>query len=796
MKRTHLPLVAAIAVLLAACSDDPGATPDTGQQAGQDAGFDAGLPPPCTVGCNEIPDAGNTDAGLPVEVKLTTVTPARGRIGGGASVTLEGKGFVNGFATRSTDARKETRIYFGTNEASTFQIIDDDTSEVTAPPNPAGEVEVIVFNPNGTARCDKCFTYFTELQLRSLTPDTGVREGGNTVELRGDGFAGGATVLFGGVASPQVTVVDNRILNAVVPAAAVGGPVDVRVFNKNGVGELRRGYNYQQVLEVTSVSPAFGPLAGGETVEIKGRQFVDVTSVSFGSGNFAVAVTRDPETLEITVPPGAVPGPVDITVKTQTGTATLKGGFVYFDDAATGLTLAGAVPARGPAKGQNRVVLVGTGFDHPSAEFYFQTARAVPVAPPGPNSVEVEAPAGPANSSVDLAVTDGTNEARLVGAYRYNISLTSVTPAFGSGAGGQLVTLSGEGFAPGLEVGFGALAGTELTIVNAQTATVKTPPGAGGPVDVTIRMASDHDNKDVLAAGFAYDDKITIGRITPDTGAIAGGTWVTIMGTGFEPGVIVTIGGGPLKDLRVVDRYVIVGRTPPASSGPATVEVSRSGDKDALPGGFTYFDPRNANGGSSGGPLNGTLNVTVLDNTQGMQGSPVSGALVMLGSDPTTPFQGLTDARGQITISDPQLVKAQQVTVSKKGYEAISVSRQESQNLTVYLSVNDGEGGGPPSFPPSAPPAIISGKVTGFKLPRPLTADEVAYAEVWLAPNSLYFTAPLGNSATPQQRDQNGERWRVTQDGGTYTIFSGRGLKTVYAVFGIFDKTRRSSPRC
>ena len=98
MKRTHLPLVAAIALVLAACSDDPVAPPDAGSPAAQDAGFDAGLPPPCAVGCDEIPDAGTSDAGLPVEVKLTTVTPARGRIGGGTSVTFEGKGFVNGFA--------------------------------------------------------------------------------------------------------------------------------------------------------------------------------------------------------------------------------------------------------------------------------------------------------------------------------------------------------------------------------------------------------------------------------------------------------------------------------------------------------------------------------------------------------------------------------------------------------------------------------------------------------------------------------------------------------------------------
>lgn len=789
MKRANLPLLAVLALVLAACSEEPAAQPDAGLPVTSDAGFDAGLPPPCTVGCNEIPDAGPVDAGDPVEVKLTTVTPARGPIGGGVSVTLEGKGFVRGFAERSTDARRDTRIYFGTNEASVFQIIDDDTIEVTAPPNPVGEVEVIVHNPNGTARCADCFTYFTQLEFRSITPASGGLEGGNTVELRGRGFAGGVTVLFGDARSPQVVVEDDQLARAVVPSAAVAGPVDVRVFNKNGVGEIRRGYTYEPSLAITAIEPAYGPLAGGGTVVISGARFEDVVGVGFGGVDAGPVQVRDAGTIEVTLPAGAAPGAVDVTVTTQAGSATLSGGFVYFDHEATGLTLAGAVPARGPANGQNRVRLVGTGFDHPSAEFFFGTARANPTGPATAHAVEVEAPAGAANSAVDLVVNDGANEARLAGGYRYNVRLDEVDPTAGAAAGGELVTLRGAGFTSGMEVYFGVLPGTELTIVDDQTATVKTPPGAGGPVNVTVRMANDEENKDLLAGGFTYADALSIGRISPDTGAIAGGTWVTIMGTGFEPGVIVTIGGGPLKDLRVVDRNVIVGRTPPFNVGPATVEVVRSNDRDALVGGFTYFDPRNTNGGSSGGPLNGTLNVTVLDNTPGMNGAPVSGALVMLGSDPTTPFQGFTDARGQITLSDPQLVKAQQVTVSKEGYEAITVARQESQNLTVFISVNAGEGGGSPSFPPSAPPAIISGKVTGFKLPRELSSDEVAYAEVWLAPTSLYFTAPLGRSVTAAQRDGSGERWRVTQDGGTYTIFSSRGLKTVYAVFGIFNKT-------
>ena len=57
------------------------------------------------------------------------------------------------------------------------------------------------------------------------------------------------------------------------------------------------------------------------------------------------------------------------------------------------------------------------------------------------------------------------------------------------------------------------------------------------------------------------------------------------------------------------------------------------------------------------------LNVTVLDSTNGSYGAPVPLATVLLGVDSATPFQGTTDARGQVTFSDPSLVKAQTVTL-------------------------------------------------------------------------------------------------------------------------------------
>ena len=55
----------------------------------------------------------------------------------------------------------------------------------------------------------------------------------------------------------------------------------------------------------------------------------------------------------------------------------------------------------------------------------------------------------------------------------------------------------------------------------------------------------------------------------------------------------------------------------------------------------------------------------------------------MLGTSPSTPHQGTTDARGQLTLSDPSLVKGQMVTVWKEGYQSATVTGVTAQNLTV-----------------------------------------------------------------------------------------------------------------
>ncbi|MGI5862811.1 MAG: IPT/TIG domain-containing protein [Myxococcales bacterium] len=791
-------LVALLACALAfglACSDDP--EPADPVDAGRgDSGAeapDAGTKPcgDCDAGADAGTDAGEPDAGA-VELKIKQVVPSRGPATGGTDVTIEGGGFYQGFASGATAAKRDTRIYFGGNEASDFRIIDDDTLEVTAPPCAAGPADVIIQNPNGEAICESCFTYYVELQLTGLSPKTGPLEGGVEVELTGAGFGDELVVLFGQRASPQVTIVGDRTARALVPAAEQAGAVDVRAFNKNGTAELRWGFRYEQGLSLIAVHPPYGPLAGGAVVAVRGAGLAEVEEVLFGAAE-AVVVRADDATLEVIVPAAATAGAVDVSARAGSLAATLPAGYVYFDPEASGPAIAGVRPTHGRAEGGEEVLVVGTGLDGVT-EVRFGAAAAVPTMR-WPDALMVATPPGTANTTVDVAVVGEGAEGTLVGGFHYNLRVETVSPDRGSSRGGEEITIDGEGFTEGLEVFIGALPAQQVALVSPTRITAITPPGSGGASLVRVRDAADPLNEDALDGAFTYVDPLMVGRISPDVGAVAGGTYVTVLGTGFEPGVIVEIGGSPLKDMRVLDGNTIVGRTPPGAVGAADVVVRMGEARDETPGGFTYFNPKLADGGSSGGPINGTLNVTVLES--GGYGAGVPGATVMLGYDPATPFQGRTDRNGQITFSDPSLVKAQTVTVFKEDYLTVTVARQESQNLTVFLTYTGGAGGGggPPGFSPGTQPAIISGRVAGFKLPRPLQNGETAYAEVWVAPSSVYATPPIGSMISPAARDARGERWRVTQDGGTFSVFASKGLRAVYAVFGIFEhRTQKFTP--
>jgi hypothetical protein len=762
-------LCLALAGSLVACGRTQGTPMPNTRDGGADAGLDAGT---------EGDDAGTgvPDAGPPPELKILRVLPPRGSSAGLTQVVIEGSGFLHGVAERGSDAKKVTTLKFGSNPSLDFQILDEETIDARVPQGKAGLVKVTLENTNGRFVCSGCFSYYDDLFVSALTPKDGPLRGGNEVTLTGGGFTTDVQVHFGARTSTKVTRVSATELKVTVPAGAVADLVDLTVFNKNGLSSLRRIYRYVADTKVTGLSPLAGPLGGGTTVVMKGEGFDGATSVTVGAVAATGLAVASGTQLSFVTPAGSVAGAVDIRVTTPRDQRIVRGGFTYLS-APGALTLDAAFPHVGPAAGGNTIRVTGVGLDEGGLTFSIGGTVA-PHSVQSANEVTLTVPARTGARVVPIAVTDGSTSSTLVTGYTYGMTLGAPSPVNGPLAGGTVATSAGTGLSPDLLL---FVCGVPATVgsVTETSLTFTTPAGSGGEVcPLRAVSASDPENEVTVLSAFTYHEPLLIGRVQPDKGAIAGGALVTVLGTGFGDSTIVRFGDGVAKDVKVLDPHTLTCRIPRGNSGSVTVEVAKPSAKDSLPGGFAYFDPRNSAGGLSGGSLVGTINVTVLDSTPGFSGQSVPLASVMLGVDAATPFQGVTDARGQLTFSDSSLVKAQTVTAFKEGYESVTVSNVIAENLTVYMARTSGEGE-PGQPPPGPPPAQISGKVYGFKTPRALSPDEVMEVRVFLAQGSLFSGAPF-TSPYPGQN-----KWVVTKEGGDYLLLTLSGLRAAYAVLGV-----------
>ncbi|MFM9133889.1 MAG: IPT/TIG domain-containing protein [bacterium] len=84
----------------------------------------------------------------------------------------------------------------------------------------------------------------------------------------------------------------------------------------------------------------------------------------------------------------------------------------------------------------------------------------------------------------------------------------------------------------------------------------------------------------------------TVTSVSPGSGPTAGGTAITITGTGFAAGLTTaTIGGTPLLNVAVVNPTTLTATTPARAEGPADVSVTVGSSSALLAGGFTYIPP-------------------------------------------------------------------------------------------------------------------------------------------------------------------------------------------------------------
>jgi hypothetical protein len=260
----------------------------------------------------------------------------------------------------------------------------------------------------------------------------------------------------------------------------------VGVVGTSGVASATKPVK-PKVPSIRSISPEHGPVAGGTTVKITGKNFGGVISVDFGGIPSTVVTAVSQNQVLAVTPPGTGAGTVDTTVTTGSGPSAsgTTDEFTYV----TTPSIQGVTPGGGSTLGGNKVTIVGSGFTGATA-VSFGLLPATSFIVQSDQEIVAVAPAEPMGS-IDVSVTAPTGSTPVDPADVYNYSLkvpvvTSVAPDVGPA--GTTVTITGKRFTKVSAVDFGTTAATSYA-VHGTTITAVAPTGTG-TVDVNVTNAS------------------------------------------------------------------------------------------------------------------------------------------------------------------------------------------------------------------------------------------------------------------------------------------------------------------
>jgi hypothetical protein len=735
-------------------ADDADGEPDGVSDAGPDSFFDPDV--------DEDDDADGPEATLPI---LESVEPAEGPAAGGTLVLAFGRGFT-----------PDTQVVLNGRAVTGVDYVDDTTLLFFTPPSAPGTYDIKVANSAGETSLTGAFTFLAALSATDLAPDRGPVRGGIPVVLTGTGFDEGTRVAIGGRSAADIAILSSTQIRFIAPPG-VEGTADVQVTGTGGTRILNDGFAYFAEPDLLSVRPGAGPVAGGNTVTLSGTGFDGVETVYFDEQVARITGTNlasEPQTLDVVAPPGAQ-GVVPVTVVPAEGAAdTLDGAYVYVGVSAEPQIVAVA-PAFGPQSGGTTVTIGVSGLGDAEVQSVTFDGAEATVVDSDEWSVTVTTPAGsvgPAN--VQMTFDSGAPVVRN-NAYEYlaNVDIVSVTPSVGPAAGGTIVTVNGTGFDSATTVEIGGVLASDVRIASATRLTAVTPTGIPGAADVAV---ANRVSDDVLTGGFTYESELLLSSFSPDRGAIAGNTYVVLRGEGFTPDTGVRFDSVDALEVAFIDAFTLAVRTPPGEAGAVKVEVVRGEEVFSARPRFTYYDPWSDAGGWWGGPINGSVNVTVAN---AMTGARVPDAFVTLhlrAADAS--FTGITNENGQVTISDPAIRGAQTITAIAPAFSASTVTRVDAENVVIYLNPIVPPSPGEP--PPGDPWAIIQGNLSGLDKITDPGPDEILIAVIRTSTPSPGGRNPPGTGIT-----------QVEYVGGVdvypYTMDSRFGDQAIVALCGTFN---------
>ena len=338
---------------------------------------------------------------------------------------------------------------------------------------------------------------------------------------------------------------------------------------------------------ITSATPTVLGYAPVDFVDIT------VTGTGFRGGNITASVGSNPsyqvtwisETTVILQAPLYVLGRFDLTITNEDGqSATLPNAVFYV--AQPGVT--GFSPYHGAAAGGYQITLNGYGFqevvaaglDITSPDPPYVWVESLPFTVVSPTQVVLTVPANVSRLAGEgyITLTTAQNQETYAGAFLLDppggpaFAINSVSPL--SGGSGTAITITGVGFSPTATV---QICGYTPPIVSQSATQIVVTLNTGYVGSCEVQVDNDPTTRVTLYKVFMAGGLPTpvVTHVTPQSGPAAGGTTVTITGTGFDQtGFVGVAFGGYQADVVSFTNTVLTVRTPPHPPGTVDVMVS------------------------------------------------------------------------------------------------------------------------------------------------------------------------------------------------------------------------------
>ena len=237
-------------------------------------------------------------------------------------------------------------------------------------------------------------------------------------------------------------------------------------------------------------------------------------------------------------------------------------------------------------------------------------------------------------------------------------TISTLNPSQGPTTGGTTVTLTGTGMTGSTAVRFGSTNATSFTLNSDTQITAVSPPRAAGPTGVTVLHPLGNSNSVTFTYVVAQVPVVT--SVAPSNGPTAGGTGVTLTGTGFTAATTVTFAGVPATSFMVNSATQITAVTPAGSAGAAVVTVTTPGGTSA-PNAFFFYaaPPVLTTAGPTQGPTAGGVVVTLIGSNL------LNASAVRFGSTNAVSFTVVSAT--QITATAPPGTGSSPITVITPG---------------------------------------------------------------------------------------------------------------------------------